>query len=634
MPKKIDTRPPIQVPKGTLLRVVKLLFKDYPVHLLVVAVCLLTSAVSATLPSLFMNKTIKLIEQGLAIGKELGWEAGLEAVAGDITRLTLILMGVYAVALACSFTYNRLMAIVTQGFLHKMRVRMFGGMQRLPLRYFDSHTHGDIMSHYTNDIDTLRQLVSQSLPNLLNAIVIITMCISILSYYSLWMFIVVLLGVVAMFTVTKTVGGNSARFFVRQQQSMGKVEGFVEEMMTGQKVVQVFNHEEQTKADFDGLNEQLFKDAESANKFANILMPILGNIGNIMYVAVAVAGGALMILKVPNLSLVGYGAPLTIAAVVPFINMTRQFCANISQISQQVNAVVMAQAGAARLFALMDQQPETDEGYVKLVNCREENGEIIECPERTGMWAWKHPHQADGTVTYTKLAGDVVLDHVDFGYVPEKMVLHDVTLFAEPGQKVAFVGATGAGKTTITNLINRFYDIADGKIRYDGININKIQKSDLRRSLGVILQDTNLFTGTVMENIRYGRPDATEEEMIQALRDACAWDFVSKNLKGIHMNVGERGNGLSEGQAQRIAIARAVLRDAPILLMDEATSALDIATERQVLRNIIKRHPYKTCIVTTHRPSVLNMCQRVYRVVDTNVREISEEESSRLAMDY
>ena len=605
MPKKTDTRPPVKVPKGTLGRVIKLLFKDYPVHLSVVAVCLLISAASATMPSLFMNKTIQLIEEGLAIGATAGWEAGLAAVLPGISKLTLVLICVYAVSLTCSFTYNRLMAIVTQGFLHKMRCRMFEGMQKLPLRYFDSHTHGDIMSHYTNDIDTLRQLVSQSLPNLLNAGVIISMCVVILSYYSLWMFMVVVLGVVAMLTVTKKVGGNSARYFVRQQQAMGKVEGYVEEMMTGQKVVQVFNHEEKNKQDFDVLNEQLFKDAESANKFANILMPILGNIGNILYVAVAVTGGALMILKVPNLSWIGYGAPLTIAAVVPFINMTRQFCANISQISQQVNAVVMAQAGAARLFALMDRQPEVDDGYVTLVNCREENGQIIECAERTGMWAWKHPHKAEGTVTYTKLAGDVVLDHVDFGYVPEKMVLHDVTLYAEPGQKVAFVGATGAGKTTITNLINRFYDIADGKIRYDGININKIKKSDLRRSLGVILQDTNLFTGTVMENIRYGKLDATDEECIAAAKLANADDFIRRLPEGYNTMLTANGANLSQGQRQLLSIARAAVADPPVMIMDEATSSIDTRTEALVQKGMDQLMKGRTVFVIAHRLSTV-----------------------------
>ena len=605
MPRKTDTRPPIKAPKGTLKRVIKQLFKDYPRHLTLVAVCLLITAVSSTLPSLFMNQTIKLIEKGMAIGKVDGWQAGLDAVSGDILKLTIGLLCIYAVALTCSFTYNRVMAVVTQGFLHKMRRRMFDGMQRLPVRYFDTHTHGDIMSHYTNDIDTLRQLVSQSLPNLLNAVVVLTMCVSIMFYYSIWMFLVVILGVVAMFTVTKKVGGNSARYFVRQQQAMGKVEGYVEEMMNGQKVVQVFCHEEKNKEDFDALNEQLFKDAESANRFANILMPILGNIGNILYVAVAVTGGLLLISGAPNLSLVGFGAPLTIAAVVPFINMTRQFCGNVSQISQQVNAVVMAQAGAARIFELMDQQPETDDGYVTLVNCREENGTIVECAERTGMWAWKHPHQADGTVTYTKLAGDVVLDHVDFGYVPEKIVLHDVSLYAEPGQKVAFVGATGAGKTTITNLINRFYDIADGKIRYDGININKIKKSDLRRSLGVILQDTNLFTGTVMENIRYGKLDATDEECIAAAKLANADDFIRRLPDGYQTMLTANGANLSQGQRQLLSIARAAVADPPVMIMDEATSSIDTRTEALVQKGMDRLMKGRTVFVIAHRLSTV-----------------------------
>ncbi len=605
MPRPTDTRPPIKAPKGTLMRVIKQLFKDYPRHLTLVTVCLLVTAVSSTLPSLFMSRTISLIEEGMKIGETAGWEAGLAAVSGDILQLTIGLICIYAVSLTCSFTYTRTMAVVTQGFLHKMRRRMFDGMQRLPVRYFDSHTHGDIMSHYTNDIDTLRQLVSQSLPNLLTAVIVITMCVSIMFYYSAWMFLVVIVGVIAMFYVTKKVGGNSARYFVRQQQSMGKVEGYVEEMMNGQKVVQVFCHEEQSKVDFDTINEQLFRDAESANKFANILMPILGNIGNILYVAVAVTGGALMVLQVPNLSLTGFGATLTIAVVVPFINMTRQFCGNISQISQQVNAVVMAQAGAARIFALMDQEAETDDGYVTLVNCREENGEIVECAERTGMWAWKHPHQADGTVTYTKVTGDVVLDHVDFGYVPEKIVLHDVSLYAEPGQKVAFVGATGAGKTTITNLINRFYDIADGKIRYDGININKIKKSDLRRSLGVILQDTNLFTGTVMENIRYGKLDATDEECIAAAKLANADDFIRRLPEGYQTMLTANGANLSQGQRQLLSIARAAVADPPVMIMDEATSSIDTRTEALVQKGMDQLMKGRTVFVIAHRLSTV-----------------------------
>jgi len=595
MAKRTDTRPPIKVPKGTLMRVVKQLFKDYPVHLTVVIACLLITAVSSTMPAIFMGKTVALVEEGLV--------KGLDAIYGGIVKIALTLLGIYAVSLTCSFTYNRLMAVVTQGFLHKMRCRMFSSMQKLPIRYFDANHTGDIMSHYTNDIDTLRQLVSQSLPNMITAIIVVTMVISIMLYYSFWMFLVVLAGVIAMSAVTKTVGGNSAKFFVRQQQSMGKVEGFVEEIMNGQKVVQVFCHEEESKKDFDRLNDQLFKDAESANRFANILMPILGNIGNILYVLVALTGGLLMVLKVPNLSF--SGLPLTIAAVVPFLNMTKQFCGNVSQISQQINAVVMAQAGAARLFDLMDQQPEQDDGYVTLVNCREENGVIVECKERTGTWAWKHPHRADGTVTYTKLAGDVVLDHVDFGYLPEKIVLHDVSLYAEPGQKVAFVGATGAGKTTITNLINRFYDIADGKIRYDGININKIKKADLRRSLGVILQDTNLFTGTVMENIRYGKLDATDEECIEAAKLANAHDFIRRLPEGYNTMLTANGANLSQGQRQLLSIARAAVADPPVMIMDEATSSIDTRTEALVQKGMDRLMKGRTVFVIAHRLSTV-----------------------------
>ena len=604
MAKRVDTRPPIKVPKGTLKRVIKHVFSDYPVHLSVVVVCLLVTAVSSTMPAVFMGKTVTLIESALAAIE--GGTAPLDALAAafpGIRTIGLTLLCIYAVSLTCSFTYNRLMAIVTQGFLHKMRRRMFEGMQKLPIRYFDTHPNGDIMSHYTNDIDTLRQLVSQSLPNMINAIVVVTMVLCIMLYYSVPMTLLILLGVLAMTFATKKIGGNSARYFVRQQQSMGKMEGFVEEIMNGQKVVQVFCHEEESKKDFDRLNEQLFKDAESANRFANILMPILANIGNVLYVSVALLGGALMILKVPNFSF--SGLPLTLASVVPFLNMTKQFTANISQISQQVNAVVMAQAGAARVFSLMDEQPETDEGYVKLVNCKEENGQIVECKERTGMWAWKHPHQADGTVTYTKLAGDVVLDHVDFGYVPEKVVLHDVTLYAEPGQKVAFVGATGAGKTTITNLINRFYDIADGKIRYDGININKIKKDDLRRSLGMVLQDTNLFTGTVMENIRYGKLDATDAECIAAAKLANAHDFIRRLPDGYETMLTANGANLSQGQRQLLSIARAAVADPPVMILDEATSSIDTRTESLVQQGMDRLMKGRTVFVIAHRLSTV-----------------------------
>ena len=601
---KKNMRPPMKAPKGTLKRVITYLFKDYPLHLSVVVGCLLFTAVASTMPAIFMGRTVSIIEKALArIQGGAAPAAALEEVFSGILAISVTLLCIYAVSLTCSFTYNRLMAIVTQGFLHKMRKRMFEGMQKLPIRYFDQNHTGDIMSYYTNDIDTLRQLISQSMPNVINAVIVVVMVVSIMLYYSIWMTIVVFLGVIAMFLVTRKVGGNSAKFFIRQQQSVGKMEGFVEEIMNGQKVVQVFCHEEESKKDFDELNEKLFKDAESANRFANMLMPILGNIGNVLYVAVAILGGALLIMKVPNFSL--SGLPLSLAVVVPFLNMTKQFTGNVSQISQQVNAVVMAQAGAARLFALMDQIPETDEGYVTLVNCREEAGKIVECKERTGMWAWKHPHQADGSVTYTKLAGDVVLDHVDFGYVPEKIVLHDISLYAEPGQKVAFVGATGAGKTTITNLINRFYDIADGKIRYDGININKIKKADLRRSLGVVLQDTNLFTGTVMENIRYGKLDATDEECMEAARLANADDFIRRLPDGYQTMLTANGSNLSQGQRQLLSIARAAVADPPVMIMDEATSSIDTRTERLVQEGMDRLMKGRTVFIIAHRLSTV-----------------------------
>ncbi len=595
MAKNKQKKPELQATKGMLKRVLAQLFKDYPVSLTVVLVCLIFTAIASTLPSIFMGQTIILIEEGL--------QSGLEAVIGGIQKIAVTLLVIYAISLACSFTYTRLMAIVTQGFLNKMRQRMFRGMQRLPIRYFDTHTHGDIMSYYTNDIDTLRQLVSQSLPNLVTAGVTILMVVGIMLYYSLWMTLLIFFGVGVMTLVIKKIGGNSARFFVRQQQSMGKMEGYVEEIINGQKVVQVFCHEEESKKDFDQLNERLFRDAESANRYANILMPILGNIGNVLYVAVAILGGVLMILKVPNLSF--SGLPLTIAAVVPFINMTRQFTQNLSQVSQQLNAIIMAQAGAARIFSLMDEEPEQDEGYVKLVNCREENGRIVECDKPTGMWAWKHPHQADGTVTYTRLAGDVTLDHVDFGYTPEKIVLHDVTLYAEPGQKVAFVGATGAGKTTITNLINRFYDIADGKIRYDGININKLCKAVLRRSLGIVLQDVNLFTGTVMENIRYGKLEATDEECIAAAKLANADDFIRRLPEGYNTMLTGNGANLSQGQRQLLSIARAAVADPPVMILDEATSSIDTRTEALVQKGMDSLMKGRTVFVIAHRLSTV-----------------------------
>ena len=480
---------------------------------------------------------------------------------------------------------------------------MFGSMQTLPIRYFDTHTHGDIMSHYTNDIDTLRQLISQSIPQLFTSALTIIALLFYMLYLSVWMTVLVFFGVIAMMQVTKKVGGSSAKYFVKQQKSIGAVEGYIEEMMNGQKVVKVFCHEEESEKAFDRLNEQLFSDAQNANKFANILMPIMNNIGNILYVLIAFIGGLLILFGVPNLSLSGQA--ISVAVVVPFLNMTRQFTMSISQVSQQINSVVMAMAGTERIFELMDERAEVDDGYVTLVNAKEdENGNITESGTRTGVWAWKHPHR-DGTVTYTRLAGDVRLFDVDFGYVPEKIVLHNIDIYAEPGQKIAFVGATGAGKTTITNLINRFYDIADGKIRYDGININKIKKSDLRRSLGIVLQDVNLFTGTVMENIRYGRLDATDEECIAAAKLANAHGFIEMLPEGYNTVLTGDGSGLSQGQRQLISIARAAVADPPVMILDEATSSIDTRTEAIVQKGMDRLMQGRTVFVIAHRLSTV-----------------------------
>ncbi len=459
------------------------------------------------------------------------------------------------------------------------------------------------MSYYTNDIDTLRQLISQSMPQLLSSGVMVITVFGIMLYYSLWMSLVVVVGVIIMLRVIKKVGGNSAKYFIRQQESIGKVEGYIEEMMNGQKVVKVFCHEEESKADFDALNEELFEVSERANKYANTLGPILNNIGNLLYVAVTLAGGLFLMLKVPNVSI--SGLPFAISIVVPFLNMTKQFAGNINQVSQQVNAVVMGMAGASRIFDLIDEEPEADEGYVTLVRAKEEDGVIRECKERTGMWAWKHPHREEGTVTYTKLTGDVRFFDVDFAYEEGKTVLHNVTLYAKPGQKVAFVGSTGAGKTTITNLINRFYDIADGKIRYDGININKIKKSDLRRSLGMVLQDTNLFTGTVMENIRYGNLEASDEACIEAAKLAGADDFITRLPDGYDTMLTGNGENLSQGQRQLLSIARAAVADPPVMILDEATSSIDTRTEAIVQKGMDALMEGRTVFVIAHRLSTV-----------------------------
>ena len=601
-------RQKVKAKKGTLARVLKTLFKSYPVLIPITMVCIVLSAVVSSIPSIFTQKVIKVITECVDSGN-LDWAMAKQ----EIIPIIGVLIVLYVLSIIFITVHSQLMAFITQGFLNKLRCQMFDGMQNLPVKYFASNRHGEIMSYYTNDIDTLRQLVSQSLPHLLQSAVIVLSVLSIMLYYSVPMTLVILLGVVVMIFVSKKIGGGSAKYFIRQQQSIGKSEGYIQEMMNGQKVIKVFCHEEQVKADFEKINNDLFNDSFRAHAYANILGPIIMNIGNVLYVICATVGGLFLISGFPNFGIAML--PFTIDIIIPFLNMTKQFTGNINQVSQQINSIVMGLAGADRIFTLMDEQPEPDDGYVTLVNCKiDENGNITETNERTGKWAWKHPH-GDGTLTYTELKGDVRLNEVDFAYVEGKTVLHNVSVFAEPGQKVAFVGATGAGKTTITNLINRFYDIADGKVRYDGININKIKKSDLRRSLGIVLQDTNLFTGTVMDNIRYGRLDATDEECINAARLSGADDFIVRLPKGYDTELANNGANLSQGQRQLIAIARAAVADPPVMILDEATSSIDTRTEAIVQRGMDKLMEGRTVFVIAHRLSTV-MNSDVIMVLD------------------
>lgn len=612
MPRNMPRGPKGKFDPQIFGRIIKMLFKFYPVMMPVTIVCILFSAVTAAMPAVFQQQVIADIETFVKSGD---WSAAREVILPKI----FILIGLYIVSIIAITLYNQLMVFITQGFLNKMRIHMFEAMQNLPIRYFDQNKHGDIMSHYTNDVDTMRELISRSLPSLLQAVIVVTSVLGIMLYYSVWMTLVVLLGVITMAFVSKKVGGGSAKYFMRQQKAIGKTEGFVQEMMSGQKVIKVFCHENECQEDFDKVNEELFNDSFRAHAYANCLGPINGNIGNILYVVIATVGGLLLLTKVPNISIGalvrGSIGVLTIDLVVPFLNMARQFTGNINQVTQQINTVVMAMAGAQRVFELIDQKPEDDEGYVTLVNCQiDDKGNITETDKRTGHWAWKHPH-SDGTLTYTLLQGDVRMIGVDFGYEEDKLVLHDVSVYAEPGQKVAFVGATGAGKTTITNLINRFYDIEDGKIRYDGININKIKKSDLRRSLGIVLQETNLFTGTVMDNIRYGRLDATDDECMEAARLAGADDFITRLPQGYDTQLSNNGSNLSQGQRQLIAIARAAVADPPVMIMDEATSSIDTRTEAIVQRGMDKLMEGRTVFVIAHRLSTV-MNSDVIMVLD------------------
>ena len=581
---------------SALGRTIKKLFGYYPVLAPLTVACILFSSIVTSVPSIFLQNVLAIVEKWYTTGD---WASA----KAEIVPYLVLLGTLYVLSILSQLAYTQLMAIMTQGFLDKLRQEVFGGMQDLPIKFFDTNKHGDIMSYYTNDIDTLRQLVSQAVPALIQSAAIVLTVFAIMLYFSIWLTLVLVLGVVAMAFVAKRIGGGSARYFLQAQKSVARAEGYVQEMMNGQKVIKVFCHERQSIEDFDKVNDALYNDSYRANAYANTLGPIIGNIGNVLYVVLALVGGVFLLTGVRNFSLSGMAFDVTI--LVPFLNMAKQFTGNVNQLSQQINAVVMAAAGAQRIFSLVDQPPEADNGYVTLVNARiAPDGNITECEERTGHWAWRHPH-TDGTLTYTELRGDVRMVDVDFAYEEGKDVLHDVSVYAEPGQKVAFVGATGAGKTTITNLINRFYDIADGKIRYDGININKIKKADLRRSLGIVLQDTNLFTGTVMDNIRYGNLEATDEECIRAAKLAGADDFITRLPEGYGTGLTNNGANLSQGQRQLIAIARAAVADPPVMILDEATSSIDTRTEAIVQRGMDKLMEGRTVFVIAHRLSTV-----------------------------
>ena len=585
--------------KKVLLRVLSYL-KPYWPRLLVVFFCIVLDAIATASAATFLGTLI----DDYIVPLLADAASGIVPVYTGLLAAILKMAGLYLLAVVAVFLQSRIMAIISHSILKNVRNEMFAHMQLLPIRYFDTHTHGEVMSFYTNDTDTLRQLISQTLPNVFSsAISLLVVFISMLNC-SVWLTLVVVLCTLAMLKVTGKLGAKSGTFFVKQQTSLASLNGYIEEMINGQKVVKVFNHEEIAKGEFDHRNDDLCENATSANRFANVMGPVSNNMGHIQYVILAIIGGAMAIVGITNLSLTGGFGTLTLGAITAFLTLSRNFMRPISQVMQQVNFIAMAMAGAERIFSLLDETPEADEGYVTLVNAREENGKLVESDKRTGIWAWKHPHQ-DGSVTYTRLTGNVEMTDVDFAYEEGKPVLHDITLYAKPGQKVAFVGATGAGKTTITNLINRFYDIADGKVRYDGININKIRKSDLRRSLGVVLQEVNLFTGTVMDNIRYGKLDATDEECIAAAKLANAHDFITRLPDGYNTMLTGDGGGLSQGQRQLISIALAAVADPPVMILDEATSSIDTRTEALVQRGMDQLMKGRTVFVIAHRLSTV-----------------------------
>jgi len=594
----------IDNPGKIFARVMKYVAKNYKYHCVVVLICIFVSALASVQGTMF---TKTLIDDYITPMVQTG-VLNYGGMLREMIRVAIF----YGCGILASYTQGILMAKLTQGTLRDLRTDMFKHMERLPVKYFDTHVHGDIMSLYTNDIDTLRQMISQSIPQFINSMItVVTVLISMI-VLNIPLTIITLLMVGVMLKVSTKIAGNSGKFFVKQQQALGSVNGYIEEMMEGQKVVKVFCHEEESKEKFKELNEELFDSAKNANIFVNMLGPINAQLGNLSFVVCAISGGIIALNNIGG---------FTIGGLASFLTFNKNFSMPINQISQQMNAVVMGLAGADRIFKLLDEKTEVDDGYVTLVNVKESNGELVEVAERTGMWAWKHTHQADGSVTYVKLMGDVVFDDVDFGYNENKIVLHNVDLFATPGQKIAFVGSTGAGKTTITNLINRFYDIQDGKIRYDGINVNKIRKSDLRRSLGMVLQDTHLFTDTVMENIRYGRLDATDEEVIAAAKLANADGFISKLPDGYNTKLTGDGANLSQGQRQLLAIARAAIANPPVLILDEATSSIDTRTEKIVQEGMDKLMKGRTTFVIAHRLSTVKNSDCIMVLEDGRVIE-------------
>lgn len=573
----------------TAKRLLGYVTSTYKVQFVLVLFCILVSSIA----SISVSLSLKYLLDDFIIPLIGHKDSDFSELYKAITVLGII----FACGVAATFLYTRLMVVIGQGVLKRVRDEMFEHMQKLPIRYFDQHTNGSIMSLYTNDTDTLRQMINQSIPQVLMSALMIVVTFIAMLVLSPILTVLAIVVILLMIAVSRAIGGNSGKYFIRQQLDLANITGFVEERMNGQRVVKVFNHERKSEQEFDALNEKLFESAANAHTFASIMGPIIGNIGNLQFVLTAVLGGFLSVMGIGN---------ITLGVMASYLQFTKSFTQPFMQVAQQFNSIIMALAGAERIFNLMDEEPETDEGYVTLVNARkDENGEIVECSERTGMWAWKHPHQADGTVTYTELKGDVRFFDMSFGYEPDHMVLHDLTLYAKPGQKLAFVGSTGAGKTTITNLINRFYDVQDGKIRYDGININKIKKADLRHSLGIVLQDTHLFTGTIMENIRYGKLDATDEEVYNAAKLAHADQFIKMLPKGYDTMLTGDGEELSQGQRQLLAIARAAIADPPVLILDEATSSIDTRTESIVQKGMDNLMKGRTVFVIAHRLSTI-----------------------------